>query len=144
MSTTIESKTITTRIDRETGEFIESVEKEARVIRKKVKIQYAMFFGHISALKGLTANQLLVLLALSCEIEFDTGEIDISTARRKSLAKDLGLSLATLRNIISQLVKYGHIRKLDSGMFQLSPLLFYRGKLKQLESQREQFNKQAA
>ncbi|USE67990.1 hypothetical protein CTT31_02180 [Pseudoalteromonas maricaloris] len=144
MARTIQSRVVTTRVDRDTGELIESIEKQERVVGGKQATQYSMWMGQLSAIKGLTSNQMLLLFALSLEIEFETGEIDISTARRKKLATDLDISEGTLRNIISQLTKLDFIRKLDSGVYQMSPFLFYRGKLKQLDAQRELYLKKAA
>lgn len=144
MARTIQSRVVTTRVDRDTGELIESIEKQERVVGGKQGTQYSMWMGQLSDIIGLTSNQMLVLFALSLEIEFETGEIDISTARRKKLATDLDISEGTLRNIISQLTKLDLIRKLDSGVYQMSPFLFYRGKLKQLDAQRERYLKKAA
>lgn len=144
MARAIQSKVITTRVDRDTGELIESIEKQERVVACKQTPKYSMWLGQLSAIKGLTSNQMLLLFALSLEMEFETGEIDISTARRKKLATELDISDGTLRNIISQLIQRDFIRKLDSGIYKVSPFLFYRGKLTQINAQRDLYLKTAA
>lgn len=144
MARAIQSKVITTRVDRDTGELIESIEKQERVVPCKQTPKYSMWMGQLSAIKGLTSNQMLLLFALSLEMEFETGEIDISTARRKKLATELDISDGTLRNIISKLIQRDLIRKLNSGLYQVSPFLFYRGKLTQINAQRELYLKKTA
>ncbi|MCG7546261.1 replication/maintenance protein RepL [Pseudoalteromonas sp. MM17-2] len=138
------SSTKTNRVERETGELLESVETTYRVLKKQQEFVYSMWFGNAKTTEGLSVTELRFLLALSPFLAFDTGEIDLSTVLRKRLAEELGVTIATIRNVISKLVKLKYLQKMESGIFRISPFLLYKGDLGNLIPLRKEFMKHAA
>ncbi len=105
------STTKTNRVERETGELLESVETTYRVLKKQQELVYSMWFGDAKTTEVLSVTELHFLLSLTPFLAFHTEEIDLSTVLRKRLAEELGVTIATIRNVISKLVKLKYLAK---------------------------------
>ncbi|BBW91957.1 hypothetical protein PS1M3_20440 [Pseudoalteromonas sp. PS1M3] len=138
----INTVTITkTTLDTTTGEVHEITTEEKKLESKRKSFDYTMLLGNLHLLNDLTARELRFLLAVSLRMVINSAELDLSTALRKELAKELNLSLQSVRTIICKLVKKQLLKPSANGKHMVSPYLFHRGSLTKIEGFREQFKK---
>lgn len=138
----INTVTVTkTFLDPTTGEVHKVTTEETKLASKREAFNYTMLLGNLHLLDDLTARELKFLLALSIRMVINSAELDLSTALRRELAKELNLSLQSVRTIICKLVKKQLLKPLANGKHLVSPYLFHKGLLTNIKVFREQFKK---
>lgn len=124
-------------IDFDTGEVLKhEVEEVSRLPQEPPYVK--LYIHDLGNIVGLKPSEKDVLLSLAMMIGMD-GFITLSSRRRKLIAERYGLTIGTVNNVISQLVKRKMLAAVSRGEYQLSPQFFARGKWYDIIKQRKAF-----
>lgn len=132
----------TTHIDNLTGEIMHSetvVSYEKKLSTEPPYIK--LYTTDLGSLCGLTSAGIKVLLPLVSLANYD-GEISLSRGLKDRIAKQLDVSLGLVNNAITDLVKKDVILRIGSegsGLYELNPNYFARGKWREIYEKRKSF-----
>jgi Firmicute plasmid replication protein (RepL). len=123
---TTQSQTTET-VDYETGEvrLIETTKQfNVKIETEEFFMTYTKF---ISSLYGLTKLSDLKLLVKFCEVaEYNTGVVQLTTASRIEICKELNIGLTNISKNIKSLIKKGLITG-SFGNYTINPHVFWKG-----------------
>ena len=108
-------------LDPETGKyFTERVQEDSF---------YMTFIDYVSPLFGLKPEGAKNLLVYMCQhAQFNTGQVSLTTADRKQITKELGLSNNSITNYLKKLKDLKLISG-ESGLYMINPQIFWKGDL---------------
>lgn len=90
---------------------------------------YMTFIDFIGPIFGLKPDSAKVLLIWMCEhAEFNTGKVDLTTATRKQISTETGLSNNSITNYLKKLKELNIISG-EKGSYILNPQIFWKGDL---------------
>jgi len=123
----LESKTIS-RVDPETGEIVETeVKKLVKVNMGKQDEFYMTYCSYLSSLYELTYADDIKLMVKLCEWgEFDTGDVQLTSARRQEITDTMGMHNSNISKSIKRLKEKNLIAG-DKGAFKINPVIFWKG-----------------
>lgn len=127
--TTNYSVTTNRVVDLQTGE----VSEVETVKRQKISVEseqfYMVFIDYIAPLfelKNGTSKSILSFLCLNAK--FNTGEVDLSPAKRAEVCKILNISKSTLTVCLKELASKNLIKG-SKGSYKINPQVFWKGDL---------------
>lgn len=121
-------------IDCETGE-IKTIETQKTFITRNSnnKSFYITFVDFVSTLYGLKPDKAKDLLVwMCCHAEFNTGKVELSTATRQDISKELNISNNAITNYL-KVLKDKNLISGSKGKFIINPEIFWKGDLKERE-----------
>lgn len=130
----------TTHLDNVTGEITHSetiVSYEKKIPTEPPYIK--LYTTDIGNLCGLTSGATRVLIPLTSLANYE-GEISLSRGLKQRIADDLEVSLGLVNNAVTELVKKEVIYRIGSegsGLYQLNPHYFARGKWREIYEKRK-------
>jgi hypothetical protein len=128
--TKLKYETIVETLDTETGELIPVTTTKTFSIKTNSEEFYMTFVKSASALFNLTsAIDIKVIIKLCMIAEFDTGEVQLSTAKRSQICYTLKIVNQQLSNSIASLKKKGLLSG-EKGLFVINPIIFWKGTMK--------------
>lgn len=154
---TIQRETV---VSEETGEVKEVTTQEFNVIPSSDEPQYVKLyvrawceFKGLEHLKPSDKNVLTRLLSVMTyakarQVEDEHGNvleegwgqlIYVNAALKRSVAGELNVKPATVSNALSHLVKYGILRRVDYGCYQVNPQLVGKGQWSEIKRLRATF-----
>lgn len=143
-------KTVITTVT--TPEGTEHTQETKELIQIESEPFYIVYTKYIKWIYGINSGKTLaLLLKLLDMMEFNTGIIDISRSKRQLLMAELGLSQSALSQRLNVLLEKeaiykrsivdestGEIHELK-GSYQINPIMFWKGTLKDRRALRVQF-----
>lgn len=123
----LESTTIS-RVDKETGEITETeVKKLVKINMGKQEEFYMTYCQYLAPLYQLTYADDIKLIVKLCEWgQYDTGKVQLSSARRGEITDTLGLHNSNISKSLKRLVEKQLISG-EKGEYQLNPVIFWKG-----------------
>lgn len=123
----LESTTIS-RVDKETGEITETeVKKLVKINMGKQEEFYMTYCQYLAPLYQLTYADDIKLIVKLCELgQYDTGKVQLSSARRGEITETLGLHNSNISKSLKRLVQKQLISG-EKGEYQLNPVIFWKG-----------------
>lgn len=109
------------RSNSETGKIEESIEVVSfkRAPRRRF---IKLYVDRMDLLTSLGKTDLLLMLELSRNADFQSNEVRLTKLFKKRMADHLGKNERTLTNCICNLVKSGFLRRMGTGHFLINPL----------------------
>lgn len=143
-------KTVVTTIT--TPEGAEHTQETKELIQIESEPFYIVYTKYIKWIYGINSGKTLaLLLKLLDMMEFNTGVVDVSRSKRQLLMTELGLSQSALSQRLNALLekeaiykrgvvdeKTGEMQELK-GSYQVNPIMFWKGNLKERKALRVQF-----
>ena len=120
---------VTSFVDKNTGELIESVHEKSFSLDVSQDTFYITFI-RLSA-SELTSMEIRVLSWLCENAEYNTGICDFSKNKRAKMMAELVIETSSyISNILKKLSDGGYIKK-DGSEFMINPAYFWKGQLKE-------------
>lgn len=123
----LESKTVS-NIDRETGEIMTTeVTKLVKINIGKQEEFYMTYCHYLSSIYQLTYADDIKLMVKLCEWgQYDTGRVQLTSARRAEIVSDLSMHNANISKSLKRL-KDKKLIDGEKGEFQINPAIFWKG-----------------
>jgi hypothetical protein len=123
----LESKTVS-QVDHETGEVITTeVTKLVKINIGKQEEFYMTYCHYLSSIYQLTYADDIKLMVKLCEWgQYDTGKVQLTSARRNEIVTDLGMHNANISKSLKRL-KEKKLIDGEKGEFQINPAIFWKG-----------------
>lgn len=116
-------------LDPETGELTPIETGKYFTERVQEDSFYMTFIDYVSPLFGLKPEGAKNLLVYMCQhAQFNTGQVSLTTADRKQITKELGLSNNSITNYLKKLKDLKLISG-ESGLYMINPQIFWKGDL---------------
>lgn len=131
---------------------IEHTQETKELIQLESEPFYIVYTRYIKWIYGINSGKTLaVLMRLLDMMEFNTGIVDVSRTNRQILITELDLSQSSLTQCLNRLIekealykrsiidkRTGEVRELK-GSYQVNPIMFWKGSLKERKALRVQF-----
>lgn len=131
MAKTLKHETIKQVKDKETGEWSEMTTSKTFAIPVNEEEFYMTFIKSLSSILNLNSFTEVKVLVRLCEIaEFNTGKVSLTAGKRTEFIESLSINKAYLSSSIKSLINKG-LLKGDKGEYQINPLVFWKGSLKE-------------
>jgi hypothetical protein len=123
----LESKTVS-RVDKDTGEITQTeVTKLIKINIGKQEEFYMTYCSYLSSIYQLTYADDIKLMVKLCEWgQFDTGNVQLTSARRIEISDELGMHNANISKSLKRLKEKKLING-EKGAFQINPAIFWKG-----------------
>jgi hypothetical protein len=126
-------------IDQLTGELLYDRTKVIDINKMPDEPAYIKFYiDDLSLLNKLTAGETRILLYVASTANYQ-GETLLPLAIKKRLAANAELSIQAVSNAITKFCTKNILRRLDTGLYELNPELFARGKWREIRERRKAF-----
>ena len=96
------------------------------------------YIDDLSLLNKLTAGETRILLYVAATANYQ-GEVLLPIAIKKRLAINAELSVQAVNNAITKFCSKEILKRLDTGLYELNPDLFARGKWREIRERRKGF-----
>lgn len=117
-------------VDASTGEVVAFENQKVYTEPIDSERFYMTYLEYIAPLYELKSGIALLVLTWLCEhAQFNTGKVDISTARREELCAQLGICNNALTNNLKKLKELNLISG-EKGSYQINPQIFWKGDIK--------------
>lgn len=112
-------------LDADSGELI----SRKWITRQNVQRQnfVIMYLDDLSKLNKLSPATSKLMQALCVYLEYDTNEFYLNPQRKKELIEYTGLKLDTINQGITTMVKKNLLIRINTGTYQMNPLVFFKG-----------------
>ena len=119
-------------VDSETGEI--TVLEDTNVFSTRVSNDafYMTFINFMTPFFNLKDNAKKILAWMCKNAEFNTGQISLTTAKRKQMAEEINVSPNTITNNL-KVLKDNNLISGEKGEFLINPQVFWKGELKERE-----------
>lgn len=122
------AKETTHIIDRQDGEILRSeIITRKRVSAEKFLQVYLDDFGFLMGIEGEGEHRIILWCAKN--MNFETNEIVIVAEHKRRISSDCDLSLHTINNCLSSLVRKSILIRKATSIYMLNPKYFFKGKL---------------
>lgn len=101
---------------------------------------FVAVFINTDAYKECKQAQLRFLLEAAAFSSLNTGQVDLSTSKRRKIAKRMDITDTSFNNRVSEMVKERLIVKVSSSEYMLNPWIVYRGSKNAANKARRRFN----
>lgn len=98
-----------------------------------VKDNEEWFFAYtklVRVLLGLDGNEVKVLLWCALHTNLGTNEVALPRYIKERMSTEINLTLGSIDNALSRLVKKGHLHRLGRGVYHIDPDTTWRGDIK--------------
>lgn len=133
-------------------EGVEHTEETKELVHLESEPFYIVYTRYIKWIYGINSGKTLaVLLRLLDMMEFNTGIVDVSRTNRQILIAELDLSQSSLTQCLNRLIekealykrsiidkRTGEVKELK-GSYQVNPIMFWKGTLKDRKALKVQF-----
>ena len=131
MAKKLKHETVKQVKDKETGEWSEMTTSKTFAIPVNEEEFYMTFIKNLSSILNLNSFTEVKVLVRLCEIaEFNTGKVSLTAGKRTEFIESLSINKAYLSSSIKSLINKG-LLKGDKGEYQINPLVFWKGSLKE-------------
>jgi hypothetical protein len=96
------------------------------------------YIDDLSLLNKLTAGETKILLYVAASASYQ-GEALLPLVIKKRIATNAELSVQAVNNAITKFCAKGILKRLDTGLYELNPDLFARGKWREIRERRKAF-----
>lgn len=127
----------TTTVDHTTGE-VTSHQEDVEYNAPREPAYVKMYIHDLGDMLDIGKGSQSLMFELAQRIDYE-GYVALNGALKKRMAEKLGIQTKTLRNYLSELVKAGMLRIEDTGMYEVNPKYFARGKWQDILERREAF-----
>ena len=127
------------QVDRLTGELIYDKTNIIDITRLPEEPAYIKFYiEDLSLLNKLTAGETRILLYIAANANYQ-GEVLLPLVIKKRIATNAELSVQAVNNAITKFCNKNILKRLDTGLYELNPELFARGKWREIRERRKAF-----
>jgi hypothetical protein len=126
-------------IDQLTGELLSDKTNVVNINKMPDEPAYIKFYiDDLSLLNKLTAGETRILLYVTSTANYQ-GEVLLPLAIKKRIAFNADLSIQAVSNAITKFCVKNILKRLDTGLYELNPELFARGKWREIRERRKAF-----
>lgn len=130
-----EHRSTVTNLD--TGEARE--ETTDKVIQFPTEPEYVkLYLDDLTTILGIKEGPKKLVFELAKQMNYE-GLITLNGAIKKRMAQRLGIKEGSFRNYLSKLVKEKIIVRVDTGLYEMNPHYFAKGKWPDIQRRREKF-----
>jgi predicted transcriptional regulator len=143
MSNFKKTKTV---IDKKTGEVLSDQEETVKFKKADEEPFHMIFHDKIELLFSLSKTEVAIFQNFCQLMVFSENKIELTSAKRKKVAKKLGISKRAFDNSLCSLKKNGFVLNCSEGELYVNPKFAYKGKLQYLNTVKKKLlstNKQA-
>lgn len=127
------------QIDTLTGEVLYDRTNVIDITKMPEEPSYIKFYiDDLSLINKLTAGETKILLYVAASASYQ-GEALLPLVIKKRIATNAELSVQAVNNAITKFCNKGILKRLDTGLYELNPDLFARGKWREIRERRRAF-----
>lgn len=121
-----------TVIDKKTGEVLSEQEETVKFTRAETLPFHVIFHHKMESLFSLSKTEMAILLEFCQLMVFSENKIELTSVKRKKVAKKLGISKRALDNSLCSLKKNHFVLNCSEGELYVNPEFAYKGELRLL------------